>query len=154
MNPLVIGVGNRRRGDDAVGPLVADELATRGVRTVVVEGDLSDLLTRWSPDDDVVIVDAVDDGDVVGTVRVLERRKVPIVDSGEMSTHGFGLAAAIEFARRLDRMPHSIAIVGVSGRDFTLGEPSSQLRGHVGEIADRVARTLTAVGDRSGDLRP
>ena len=58
---LLIGVGNRDRGDDSVGPIVrdiVDELGTCGLRTLVLESSVVDLSTYWEPDDRVVVVDA------------------------------------------------------------------------------------------------
>jgi len=73
--PLVIGVGNRDRGDDAVGPVVADAVADRcgdAVESIVVEGDLADLALRWGDAQTVVVVDAMVGGAAPGTVVELD----------------------------------------------------------------------------------
>ena len=65
MTAIVIGVGNRDRGDDAAGPLVCDRLRTRpgaapALRMFVCEGSILDLALHWDRDDHVVIVELED----------------------------------------------------------------------------------------------
>ena len=49
--PLVIGVGNPLRGDDAFGPRVAQGLAARGVPAVVHDADGLGLIHLWAGHD-------------------------------------------------------------------------------------------------------
>ncbi len=57
MARIVIGVGNRDRGDDGVGIAVAEQVT--GPETHVLAAGSFDLCELWSPNDDVVIVDAM-----------------------------------------------------------------------------------------------
>jgi len=152
---LVIGVGNRHRGDDAVGPVVAEALAARwseSIDTAVVEGDLSALPLMWSAEQKVIIVDAavvVDQSVAVpGTVIQFDglSRRWP-VETG-ISSHGFGLATAIELARRLDRLPASLTVlaVAVDGDCLDHMEPlSPPVSEAVGLLVDRVGRAAGAL---------
>ncbi len=142
---LVIGVGNRDRGDDAIGPVVADVLARRDdVDSFVVEGDLSDLCLRWNRHQRVVIVDAMTSGRPPATIEQIDAldERLP-TDSSILSSHGVGLAAAIELGRVLDRLPTQLAIVAVEASSFA---PFDQLTPAVAEaipqIVDRVEQVL------------
>ena len=152
---LVIGVGNRHRGDDAVGPIVAEALAalwSDSIDTAVVEGDLSTLPLLWSAEQNVIIVDAavvVDQSVAVpGTVIQFDglSHRWP-VETG-VSSHGFGLATAIELARRLDRLPASLTVLAVAVDSDCLDhmEPlSPPVSEAVGLLVDRVGRAAGAL---------
>jgi hydrogenase maturation protease len=119
---LVIGVGNRDRGDDGVGPAIADrvaDLAGASLQVATSTADPSRLMDRWSGHDSVVIVDAVVDGHPAGTITVLDAIDQPLpTDVGSVSSHGFGVAAAVELARSLGRLPARLTVVGVSADHF------------------------------------
>ncbi|MEZ5400162.1 MAG: hydrogenase maturation protease [Bryobacteraceae bacterium] len=129
--PLVIGYGNRMRGDDAAGPLAIDvlrESGARGLRLDVFEGDGSALIDRWGATDTVVMIDAVVSGLASGEVRVFTPG-----DLGAgircVSTHGLGLIEAVRLAKAIGRMPAQLWIVGVEAERFELGsEPSPAVR--------------------------
>lgn len=141
-DPLIIGVGNRSRGDDAIGPRVVDELgATRpALRTMVCEGDLADLALRWGSADDVVVIDACCTGQPVGTIHWLEPEQLR--SRAPWSTHGVGIAEAVELARLLDRLPRSLQVVGIEARTFDYGPMSAKLENAVPSI---VPELLTEV---------
>lgn len=144
---LIIGVGNRDRGDDGVGPAVVDEIRRRGlpVRTAIREGDLADLLLDWGPDDDVSIVDClrVDDTDrgPVGAVRVVGGDELGA--AGTLSTHGMGVAECLQLADAMGRLPRRLRVLGVTGRSFGHGSISEELRLRLPDVTDEVLR-LTA----------
>ena len=119
--PLVVGVGNRDRGDDAIGPLVADAFAESisDVGTLVAEGDLSDLAMKLHADQRVVIVDAMFSGRPPGSIIELDAMgdRLP-VGAGLVSSHGVGLAEAVELGRLLGRLPQQLIVVGVEGATF------------------------------------
>jgi hydrogenase maturation protease len=124
---LVVGLGQRERGDDAIGPAVAAALAAQrlpGVRVIEHEDPVR-LLEEWDGADLVVVVDAVRSGQRPGMVRVLDARDpLPRRVAGG-GTHAFGLAAAVELARALGRLPPRLVIVGVEAGHFGIGEPLS-----------------------------
>ncbi len=71
---VVLGVGNRMRGDDAVGPLVAEGLLNRGFERAFDCGTAPENfvgpVSRLDPSD-VLFVDAVDFGGSPGEVRLM-----------------------------------------------------------------------------------
>jgi hydrogenase maturation protease len=149
--PLVIGIGNRDRGDDAAGPLVADELLRAGtgnLEVLVLEGDLSDLCLRWDRGQEVVVVDAVVAGRSPGTVVELDASSAELAASGGLvSTHGVGLAEAISLARLLDRLPARLTIIGIEAASFDhLAPPSAAVAQAVTAVAERLAAVLDTAG--------
>lgn len=139
---LVIGVGNRDRSDDAIGPAVVDEIRRREapVTTIVSDGDLLDLMLEWRAEDDVVVVDCVRTGGSIGSVVLLDPRDLDRATSS--STHGLGVGFAVELAELLGRLPARLRVLGVVGRCFDPGPMSPELRGQVGEVTDEVLRLV------------
>lgn len=128
-SPLIIGVGNRDRGDDGIGPIVIDHLRDSApqLETLVAEGDLSDLVLRWSSNQDVIVVDAVRSARPPGSVTTTDAlsRGLP-TEASLLSSHGVGLAETVELARLLDRLPQSLVVVGVEAQSFGQFEPLSE----------------------------
>ena len=121
---LVIGVGNRDRGDDAVGPIVCDlieQLGVPHVDTLVFEGSVLDLPIHWSTGDRVVLVDAAAPADEPGRVEVTNALEHRLTSPSAVSTHTIDVSAAIELARALDRMPAELTIIGIQGAEFEFG---------------------------------
>lgn len=150
MPATIIGVGNRWRGDDGLGLVVAERLAAgRPLPGVVVRReDASGLADAWRGADVAVVVDAMASSDPPGTIRRFEVGDAPVPrDTLRCSTHGFGVAEAIELARSLGRLPSRLIVYGVAGERFDHG---SDLSEPVARAVDEViARILadTAGGD-------
>lgn len=145
--PLVIGVGNRDRGDDGVGPLVADAVRARcdgRVLVHVAEGDLSDLPMRWEPDQDVVVIDATVSGRSPGEVSVVDALIDGLqIEGGLLSSHGIGLAEAVELGRILGRLPRSLVIFGVEAKRFEHFEPvADEVAGAVPGLVERIVALI------------
>jgi hydrogenase maturation protease len=101
----VIGLGNRLRGDDAVGPLVVDRLVSRslpgGVEAAESGGDPFALLDLIAGCGRAVIVDAAELGGATGEVRVLRGDSIPAEFRMHTSLHSVGLQDVIALARRM-----------------------------------------------------
>ncbi|MDH3299452.1 MAG: hydrogenase maturation protease [Acidimicrobiia bacterium] len=115
---LVVGVGNPTRGDDGIGPAVIEAIRAASdlddVETMVAAGDLSDLVVTWTPDQHVVIVDAMVGGGPPGTTVTIDGLRDPLPAADRpLSSHGFGLVDAVQLARMLGRLPRSLTIVAV-----------------------------------------
>jgi hydrogenase maturation protease len=150
---LVIGVGNRDRGDDAVGPVVCDLVAAAGlpgVDTLVFEGSVLDLPMHWNPGDRVVIVDAGAPAGRPGRVTQTDALTHQLLAPSSASTHAIDVGAAVELARALGRLPAELSIVGIEGASFGFGDalqPIVQRAANrtVAQISRRAAR---ATADR------
>lgn len=130
MSLLFLGVGNQHRGDDAVGPLLAQKFSSHegllglGVDVIDHGGEGASLIQLWEGMDKVVIVDAMKTGLAQGVIRrfdVLAEK----LNGGvfRYSSHLFGLAEAVEMARQLGKLPKEMIIYGIEGRDFDFGSP-------------------------------
>ena len=146
MTALVVGIGNRSRGDDAAGPEVAfrvAQLGLPGVKVVVLDEPI-ELVEQFGAHDHVVIVDAIEPRGHPGRVHMLQVGRAPLGgDSPALGSHGLGVTDAVELARALGRMPKRLTLVGVEARMFRLGAPlSPPVRDSLG---DAVATVLTAL---------
>ncbi len=140
MSTVVIGVGNRDRGDDAIGLLLVEALTGRlpGVVTIAHEGDMSHLPLLWTGEDDVVIVDAVvDEALAVGDVRLLETSDLR--HTSALSTHGLGVADALALAGHLGRTPRSVRIVGIGVDHVGFDAVGDALRERIPALVERLA---------------
>ena len=144
---LIIGCGNRERSDDGAGILVAERLRELGIEADTRIGDAADLIEAWKGADDVILVDAVVTGAPVGTVQAWVGRQSLASVSRTASTHGFGVAEAIELAHVLDRLPARLRIYGVEGRRF---EPGSGISPEVQRAVEEVVQRIIADVRRSG----
>jgi hydrogenase maturation protease len=128
---LVIGLGNRFRGDDAVGLCVADRLRALALPDLVVmthEGEPVELLDLWHNAQTVVIVDAVESGTPPGTLHRFDVRSAPpSVQAFRYSTHIVSLAEVIELARVLGTLPPHLLVFGIEGANFAAGAELSPL---------------------------
>ena len=89
-------LGSRYRGDDAVGPLVADRLRAAGATVLECDDEPTRLLDAWAGLDLIVIVDAVSSGAAAGTVHRVDPGDGPLPgDLGLASTHAFSVADAL-----------------------------------------------------------
>lgn len=123
---LIIGCGNRDRGDDAAGLLVAERLRdlTAEAVNVTIElcsGEATELVELWSTDDEVIVVDAVSGDAPAGTIHRWQSDIPATTRSASASTHGFGLREAIPLAQIMGRLPKFLRIYGIEGRQFELG---------------------------------
>jgi hydrogenase maturation protease len=117
-------LGHPDRGDDAVGPLVAERLRAAGATLLDCNEEPTRLIDAWDGLELVVIVDAVRAGAAPGTVHRLESDALPLPpELGLASTHAFSIADALELGRALGRAPRRVVVFGVEGRSFELGDP-------------------------------
>ncbi len=124
--PVVIGVGNTFRGDDAVGLAVVDRLRAlvpEGVDVIPCEQEPSRLMEAWENAPAAFVVDAVTSGAVPGTLIRFDASETAVpAQAFRSSTHAFGIGEAIELARALGRMPARVVVYGVEGEEFQSGE--------------------------------
>jgi hydrogenase maturation protease len=85
------------------------------------------IIERWRGVDRLIVVDAVASGAAPGTVHCfnLNRESLP-GDLSFCSSHAFGLAALLNLARALDRLPPQAWVFGVEAHDFTPGQAVSE----------------------------
>lgn len=129
----IIGIGSPF-GDDRLGWVAVEMLQRSTVLTECGAGNISFavldrpgalLLTKWQDTERVIVVDAVRSGAPPGTRHRLEPGAWAAGES--VSSHGFGLAAALELARALGDLPPHLVLHGIeidpAGSGCSLSEP-------------------------------
>lgn len=115
-------LGSPFRGDDAVGPVVAERLRGLGVPVLDCADEPTRLLDAWAGLD-VVVVDALRSGTTAGALHRIDAGDGPLPrDLRLASTHAMGIADALDLARALDRAPTRVVVLGLEGTAFGMGE--------------------------------
>lgn len=148
--PLVIGIGNEFRDDDAVGILVARELRRRcpGASIVEVTGEGTALMAAWAGHENVIIVDAVSSGEAPGTITTfnLSEEIVPR-NLFPSSSHAFGVAEAIALAKRLHNLPSRMVLYGIEGKEFGAGVGlSTPVVRHIPDLIALIQKEILSCG--------
>lgn len=148
---LVLGVGNPSRRDDGVGWAVAQHLTRfageplapatrRSLEVRTLQGDAAELVEAWKGVDTVVLIDAGHSGSAAGTIHRFDavRDRLP-AHWESASTHGMGVAAAVELARALGSLPRRLVVYAIEGDDFTPGtELSPEVRRAAFELVEKL----------------
>lgn len=123
--PLLIGVGTLDAGDDAAGRLVARRLrAVSGFDVVELTGIAADLLLAFEGRDRVLVVDACRTGAAPGSLHRIDAHRDPLPAGLSLtSSHGMGVAEAVQLAQALGTMPARLTIWAIELADVTLGAP-------------------------------
>ena len=141
----LIGVGNRWRGDDAAGLVVAARVRARlpgGIAVIEHRAEPLELIEACEGAQTAWLVDAVCSGAPPGTVHRFDagERALP-AGLFRVSTHRFGLADALELARALGRLPPRVVVYGIEGSRFA---PGRALSPAVAAAVERLAGALSA----------
>lgn len=138
---LVIGLGNRHGGDDALGPLVVDDLRTRHPQVEAVEcAEPTRLLDHVAGTEAVVLVDAACSAEAVGHTRVLGMSELPEISGSCESSHGISVRHVLALAESTGVLPDRVWVIAVTGSSFGVGEPlSAAVRDAVQPTADLAA---------------
>jgi hydrogenase maturation protease len=129
---LIIGIGNRYRGDDALGCLLVDKLRhalstqglsnefiTNNVELIEHDGEPAALIDCWQGYSTAILIDAVASGATAGSLHHIDLQAQALPDQfRSYSTHAFGIREAVELARVLGKLPPRILFYGVEGESF------------------------------------
>ena len=170
----IVCVGTRERGDDGVGPLVADEIRHTYPDVDVREcRDSFDLLDVIGDAGTVVVVDAARDvvdaaRDVVdaarvvgggagsppvpGTVHIVADLQQAQMSLGPSSTHGFGPSEVLALAGSVGGAQATVTLVAVVGESFDIGaDVSDAVIAAVPAAAEQAVRLLGQGRDIVGE---
>jgi hydrogenase maturation protease len=155
---LVVGVGNRDRGDDGVGPAVAQRLGGRVLPAVSIlerSGDALALIEDWDGIPSVIVIDAVAPITEPGRLHRLDLTDNPLpIGFALHSSHALGVAETVELARSLGRLPQCLIAYLVEGECFEAGAPLSQAVAEaVEDVAESVVSELSAILEARGKGR-
>jgi hydrogenase maturation protease len=155
---VLIGIGNLYRGDDGAGIVIARRVRAKvGESVPVIEesGDGCSLLNTWQNFSKVILVDAVSSAAPPGTIH----RFNPCVDPiprrfFRYSTHGFGVAHALDLARVLNKLPRSMMFFGIEGQNFGIGEGlSAQVEQAAESVLTQIVNELVTPAEFVSSLR-
>jgi len=165
---VVIALGNRFRGDDGIGPIIAERLKENAERLkksvadrlggrvggyTIVEGkdDAMALVSAWENAALAVVIDAAVSGAAPGTIRRLEAGMQPLSkDVARCSSHGLGLAEAVELGKALGRRPGRLVIFAVEANTFEQGAAMSpEVSAVVEELVQTVEAEIASFGNTS-----
>jgi hydrogenase maturation protease len=152
MTALVVAVGHRDRGDDAVGHHVIARLELDPPPDCVAL-HLStplQLLDVWDRHDVVVVVDAVrgtaDPSDPAERVSVVEGTTLGFANARQPASgsHDIGLGQTIDLAKALGRLPARLVIVGIRGDAFGVVTQMTPAVAAAVPAAERAVRDVLA----------
>jgi hydrogenase maturation protease len=143
---LIIGVGNRDRGDDAVGLVVAEKLRQLLPHTKVIEssGEPAGLIDAWTGKSRVLLVDAIQSGANVGAITRLDVSTTPLpFEVFRGSTHILGIGEAVELSRVLGSLPPKVIFYGIEAASYDHGEPMApEVAAAASQVCERIIQEL------------
>jgi hydrogenase maturation protease len=108
----------------------------------------------------VILVDAAVSGDLPGTIHLFDAVAGPVPARIDLrSSHAFGVAAGIELARALSRLPARLTLYAIEAASFDTGAaPTPGVQRAIDEVADVVVaswggRMHLHRGDARGEAR-
>ena len=148
VNPIhIIGIGSPF-GDDQLGWQIVDALehssslpaSWQSVSFIKADRPGINLLELMRDCDTVIIVDAMKSGAPAGTIRrfndaEIEQNDIPL------SSHGFGVAAALTLARALDQMPKTLVLYGIEA-DSTDHPESRKIDSAINDLTRKISAEL------------
>jgi hydrogenase maturation protease len=150
----VIGVGQRYRGDDEVGLVVAERVRALAsdVEVSMESADAAGLLSALEDADACVAIDAAQDGGPIGSILRLDADRLVAIRGTATSSHGNALAEAVALGTALGNLPRCIRIVAVVGSNFRVGDAmSTAVEAAIPEAVVAVLDELSAISNRDGD---
>ena len=122
---LVMCIGNREGGDDAVGPYIADRLIQEKGDLVVLDcGTFPENFTSFVKKNNpknLIIIDAVEMGLNPGEIRIVPKEKIGVM---HISTHGIPISVLINY---LERYIENIIFIGIQPENMS-GEISENVK--------------------------
>lgn len=132
---VVVAPGNPLRGDDGLGPAVAEHLRVLFPELPILSGaaDALSILAFWEGAAVAYLVDSAVTGADPGHLHRLDLSAQPLPkEMARCSSHGLGLAEALALGRTLGRLPERVTLLAVEAAGFAPGSDLSPA------VADRV----------------
>ncbi len=141
----IIGIGNAARGDDAVGVHIARRLREMRMPNFDVHeqsGEGAQLIEWLARCQAAFVIDAADFGAAPGQLHVFDAALTATPATLQTaSSHGFGLAQALELARALGSLPATCRVYAVQAAHFDIGAPlSSAVAAAIPRVVDAICR--------------
>lgn len=151
----IIGIGSPF-GDDRLGWVAAEMLralvplhsAAGPIEILVLDRPGSALLSQWQNTDTLILIDAIRSGQTPGSLHCIAADRIG--DNSPMtSSHGFGVAAALDLARALGELPDRCQVCGIEIDPAYAGEElSPAARAALPELVHRIEGLLSGMVER------
>jgi hydrogenase 3 maturation protease len=126
-NIVILGIGNSDRGDDGVGPYLAEQLTGRIDAKVINCEEIPEAYTgvvRKLQPDTIIILDAVSMGEKPGAVAVLTRQRV---STAGYSTHNASIGLLMKYLKQ--ETGAEVLLLGIQPGNTSYGCPmTTQVR--------------------------
>jgi hydrogenase 3 maturation protease len=125
MKKVILCIGNREGGDDAVGPLIADRLTDKADENLIIidagiaPENFTGVVKQHDPER-LIIIDAVEMGRAPGEIRNVPPERIGLM---HMSTHGIPLSVLIKYLRQYVQ---DIFLIGIQPKKMD-GEMSKEV---------------------------
>jgi hydrogenase 3 maturation protease len=120
---IILGVGNRLRGDDSIGCLITDELKSHNGLMVIDCGsapeNFIDKVCSSAPNE-IIIVDACNFGAEPGKFQLFTESQIEKISSQLLSTHTLPLSLTVAMIKK--QIPCKIQLLGVQPESIDFGE--------------------------------
>ncbi len=137
---VLVGVGNRMRGDDGIGPALIDLIKGRVPHAIDADGapeNVTSGIRRLNPSA-IVFLDAASLGEAPGSARIVEAGQL---EKLEASVHNFSLDVVMEYLR--GTTDADVFLVGVQPQRIGEGESiSPELKKPLEEIASTLISAI------------
>lgn len=127
---LVLGLGNTIMSDDGIGPKIIEQLQCQEFSDDVQlldGGTLGlDLLPYLEGVSRLIVVDAVETGNVPGTLVRFSGEEVPLALETKISPHQMGMKDLLAVARLMGCLPDEVVLLGMQPYLLDMGTELSQ----------------------------
>ncbi len=146
MTIVILGVGNRMRGDDAIGSIIAEEILrlAQNDRQFMCHSEGADATeeshkliiydTETTPEnfiekvvglkpDQLIFVDACNFGCQAGEYKLFEEEEIKEIAYGLLSTHTLPLVLTIELIKKQHNC--KVSLLGIQPKQFNMGSDMS-----------------------------
>jgi len=132
---LIMCIGNRDGGDDAIGPYIADKLKQGECDLVVLDcgtvpENFTSVVKQHNPKN-LIIIDAVEMSLNPGEIRIVPKEKIGVM---HISTHGIPISVLIGY---LERCIDNILFVGIQPKEM-----SGKMTDVVKESVDKLVKII------------
>jgi hydrogenase maturation protease HycI len=138
---VIIGIGNLLKGDDAVGPLVCEQLLQKKISATVIDtGTVPENyiqpIIKKAPRN-LLLIDAVDFGAEPGTIKIFQAEQL---NSLVISTHTLSPRLFIDIIRQSIKL--DVYCIGIQPAQTQLGSPVSE---KVNQAIQQLCRDLMEI---------
>ncbi|MBT7075147.1 MAG: hydrogenase maturation protease [Anaerolineae bacterium] len=146
---IIIGIGQKFRGDDAIGPEVVlaweEKYPQKAEKLQIKISPLPglELLGLFEDADTAILVDAVQSGTEAGTIHVASAEQLVSFGAGSGSVHGFGVAETLALGRLAnpEAIPENLIIIGIEAKNLDVGESLSA------EVRERIPKAVAKLDE-------